>query len=97
MNKTEEAVKLYCEMLPYANESASPHDDNRLYKIAYWAEIENVYNDDIKTWLEKYLPLNDNINLTNKDLLDPFIENRLNAIGQGRYILDCISDLVFKK
>ncbi len=89
MNELEQAVKTYCEMLP--NSSISPNDNERLYKISYWKVKLGGNSDDIKRYLLEYLPKNSLFDLSsNAEELEFFVENRLNEIDNGAYVISKI-------
>lgn len=93
MNELEEAIKWYCEMLPYPNTGANPNDDPRLYKISYFSlKLDITVTEELLCeYLKKYNKHFENLN--NEDIAE-FANNRLKEIENGRYVLSNLQDVL---
>ena len=89
MNELETAVKKFCEFLPYVHYERQPHDDSRLYTISYWCVKLNKSTEEVRLYLEEYLPQNENINICG-DALNDYISSLVEDVKKGVYILDRI-------
>lgn len=72
-----------------------PNDDKWLYKIAYYLvkTNENFDEDFFKQELRKNSHAG--LDTLNDTQFEEFSENRIAEIQNGRYVLSCISDLIF--
>jgi spermidine/putrescine-binding protein len=91
----KKAIENYCSKLPYFNVSSQPHDDNRLYTISYYlVKTKELFDED---FFKKELRKNSkaSLNILNDAQFEEFVENRINEIQRGSYIIERISNLIF--
>ena len=93
MNDLEKAIKWYCEMLPYPNTGANPHDDRRLYQIAYFSvKLDTSITEELLfEYLKEYSRFGKDMD---EAQLHEFAENRRVEIENGRYILSILKDVL---
>lgn len=88
MDELKKAIRIYSDMLPYINTGGNPHDDRRLYKIAYIAykTNQNIPEEYFKEQLRKNTMAQLDV-LDEKDFND-FFYTILEKIKDAIYIFD---------
>ncbi|MCL1939029.1 MAG: hypothetical protein FWF52_11625 [Candidatus Azobacteroides sp.] len=81
----EDAIDFYCGKLTKLDENPNPHDDTRLYAIAY-----HSYKSNVPVTVEmffKCLKINKKLNYHSDETLITFAENKIKRINFAKYIL----------
>jgi len=85
LSPLEDAIDFYCGKLSGLDAYPNPHDDTRLYAIAYHAYKSNA-SISVEMFL-KYLKINERISQNSDETLISFAENRIRRINFAKYIL----------
>lgn len=88
MDELKKAIDLYSDMLPYINTGGNPHDDRRLYKIAYIAykTKQDIPEEYFKEQLRKNTTAQ--LDILNDDDFNDFFSTILGKIKDAIYIFD---------
>jgi hypothetical protein len=85
LSPLEDAIDFYCGKLSRLEEKPNPHDDTRLYAIAYHSYKSNTSV--TVDMLLKYLKINERVSQNSDETLISFAENKIKRINFAKYIL----------
>jgi hypothetical protein len=92
----QNAIKEYCIMLPYLNQSSNPNDDTRLVKIAYEYVLSDIEQLDFN-FFKNNMSLNMNFQNIDEDVIEKFISNRIDLIMEYTYVINILRNLSLLK